>query len=155
MRTARVTLCALGAAVIVGGGVLMALTVRPGEIAGVLLWLACAVLLHDGVLAALVLSAVLVARRAGTRVPATSLALIGCGLVVAAVALLLFLPEAYAKTLGPANPTVLPQDYLLHLVLFCVAIAASTLVAVLGYRILTRKRNARPSDSTDEDSANA
>ncbi|MGC5165189.1 hypothetical protein [Luteimicrobium sp. DT211] len=157
VRVARVLLCAAGAACLaVGAWKLTAL--HAYQLRSLAAWLVAAVVMHDGVLVPLVTVALVAGgvalRRLATRgiaghrwrAPRGSGVLVAGCLAVGGVLTLLALPELYAQSLGPANPTVVPGDYgrrlaLTWLVLGLVA-AAGTLALMARGRARRRRRSA-------------
>lgn len=111
MKAARVVLVGVGVAGLLAGAVFLVTTVRPTSIAGLVLWLAAAVVLHDGVLSPAAFVADLLLRRVGRRLPAAVVAVVQVAVVVGVVLTLIVLPEIRAKQLGPRNASVLPFDY--------------------------------------------
>jgi hypothetical protein len=79
-------------------------------------------------------------RKTGRRLPYGILAIVQAGVVLAAILGLIVAPEIYAKTLGVANPTVLPLDYTLNLVLTWAAVAVLTAVCCALYLGRARRR---------------
>lgn len=150
MRVARGVLL-LGGVLMLGLGALVLLdTQRPDQILGVAVWLLGAIVLHDAVLSPLLLVANLLLRRRGRRVPAVVLAIVQVAVVVGAVLALLVVPEIYARSLNPANPTILVGDYALRLALLWAALALLTALTVVGYlvgrgRLLRSRQKVRPS----------
>ncbi|MET7683454.1 hypothetical protein [Streptomyces sp. NPDC005423] len=139
MRTARL-LAAVAGLALTGVGVSLLLDVR--DLPGVLLWLGGAVLLHDALIAPLVLLAGLVLVRGGGRGPVRA-ALTVAGALTAVALPVLLRP-------GPrANPSVLPLDYprnwLLTLAAVAVAVAVAAVTALrTAARGLVRRRRPPP-----------
>ncbi|MEW1699741.1 hypothetical protein ACIQCR_17435 [Streptomyces sp. NPDC093249] len=124
-KAARYVLGGLGLGLIGLGGWLVA--DRPDPV-GVLVWLAGALVLHDGIIAPVVLAVgLLLAGRAGR-------GLVRGALVVAGAVVLVTLPALLAPRPAP-NPSVLPLPYgrNLLIVLACVAV-------VTGVTMLVRRR---------------
>jgi len=144
-RTARAVLVAAGVLLLALGAWVLVDTVAPTRYAGLLLWLAGAVVVHDAVLAPLLVVASQVARRTGRRVPPAVLAIVQAGVVVGVVATLVVAPEIVAKTLGPRNDTVLPFDYGTRLAVLWLVLAGLTAAAVTGYLVRARRQNVRSS----------
>ncbi|MFI5100924.1 MAG: hypothetical protein ACHQE5_10525 [Actinomycetes bacterium] len=91
-------------------------------------WLAAGVLLHDLVLAPLlILVGVLVSRSVPSRVRAV----VVVGLVSAGTLILVGVPVALAAARPRANPTILPLDYWRGLVLSVLVVAVVTAVAAV------------------------
>ncbi|MFD3943329.1 hypothetical protein [Streptomyces sp. NPDC058579] len=125
----RYALGALGVAMMGLGGVL---TLRTGTAGEVVLWLAGAIVLHDGLIAPLVLGAgpLLAALPARGTVRG--------GLIVAGALTLVALPLMLRPGSAP-NPTVLPLDYVRNWLVLIGVVAVGT-GALLGVRRLARRR---------------
>ncbi|WP_254406971.1 hypothetical protein [Streptomyces sp. GMY02] len=104
------------------GGLQLLVGTGPGGVAGVALWLAGAVVLHDGVLVPLVLAAGLLI--AGTRLRPV----LRAGLLTAGCLTLLALP-LLLRPGKPGNPSVLPHDYPLNWAIVVGSTAAATALA--------------------------
>jgi hypothetical protein len=133
MRAARITLGACGLVIVLIGVTLLIGTLRFEQLAGLGIWLACAIVLHDAVLvpAVTVLSALL--KRAGRAFPRSAVLVIEGAFAVGMLISLAVGPEIYAKALGPRNSTVLPADYAARLIAVWVVIVvvASAVATVL------------------------
>ncbi|MGW0846267.1 hypothetical protein ACWD26_40270 [Streptomyces sp. NPDC002787] len=127
----RVLTGAAGVALMGVGGSLL-LDVR--DLAGVLVWLGGAVVLHDVVIAPLVLLVGLVLVRGGVRGPVRGALLVASALTAVALPVLL-------RPGKPANSSVLPLDYPRNWLLALVAVATVTafLLAVRGARRIRRR----------------
>ncbi|WP_405959879.1 hypothetical protein OG235_07885 [Streptomyces sp. NBC_00024] len=127
----RVLTGAAGVA-LMGVGASLLLDVR--DLTGVLVWLGGAVVLHDVVIAPLVLLVGLVAVRAGGRGPVRGALLVAGALTAVALPVLL-------RPGKPANSSVLPLDYPRNWQLALVAVATVTalLMAVRGTRRIRRR----------------
>jgi hypothetical protein len=135
VRTARVVLIGIGV-VLVGTGVLaLVRSMRIDQLLDLGVWLACAVLLHDGVFVPLTLTLSAFSERAGRPLPAAAVHLVRIGFVVGALLTLVVAPEIYAQVRGNSNPTILMADYGLRLVvmwgiiLLVVAVGSALIVA--------------------------
>ena len=117
---------------LIGVGVSLLLDVR--DMPGVLLWLGGAVLLHDAVIAPLVLLVGLVAVRSGVRGPVRGALLVAGALTAVALPVLL-------RPGKPANSSVLPLDYPRNWLLALAAVATVTalLLAVREPRHIRRR----------------
>jgi len=134
VRAWRIGLGVVGVLGIVAGVVLVVPEVsRPSRAIGLLVWLAVAVLLHDAVLAPIVVAASIVARRAGRRVGWGAVAIVQVGVVAGLVVTLVALPAIRKQALGVRNPTVLPQDYVVNLGLVWAAVAVAVILALAVY----------------------
>lgn len=105
---------------------------RPEQLVSLALWLAGAIVVHDGILAPAtnLLSALL--ERVGSPLVPTSRAVIRVGFVVAAVLTLVAAPAVVAALQGSANPTVLPASYAVRLGWSLVAIGLTTAIGVVA-----------------------
>jgi hypothetical protein len=141
-RMARVRLGLIGVGVLglVLGAVVLVLLQNPMQIVGVAVWLIGAIILHDAILSPIVLGVSVLARRAGRRVSRVVLVIIQGAVVVGAILTLLVVPEIYAKTLVPANDTVLPFDYLLRLGAMWAGLVVVTSVVCALYLRRARRR---------------
>ncbi|MEH0580974.1 MULTISPECIES: hypothetical protein [Streptomyces] len=124
-----------GGLVLMGVGGSLLLDVR--DLADVLIWLGGAVVLHDALIAPLVLLVGLVVVRGGVRGPVRG------GLLVAGALTAVALPVLLRP--GPrANSSVLPLDYSRNWLLLLAAVATVTAL-VLAVRALGRGRRRPPS----------
>ncbi|MFB7273328.1 hypothetical protein [Streptomyces sp. NPDC056244] len=120
---ARTVLGAVGVLALGFGGWQLLDGAGPGGLAEVVLWLAGAVVLHDGVLVPLVLAAGLLI--AGIRLRPV----LRAGLLTAGCLTLLALP-LLLRPGKPGNPSVLPHDYPLNWAIVVGSTAAATLLAI-------------------------
>jgi hypothetical protein len=139
MSVPRVLAGAAGVA-LMGVGASLLLDMR--DLTGVLVWLGGAVVLHDVVIAPVVLLAGLVLVRGGARGPVRGALLVAGALTAVALPVLL-------RPGKPANSSVLPLDYPRNWLLALAAVAAVTtlLAAVRGIRGI-RRGHLRKSDAT-------
>jgi hypothetical protein len=137
----RLVLVVAGIALLGFGGIVFLLDVNPSNYPGLAIWLAAAIVLHDGVAALAVFGATVLVRRAHG-IPFVVRAIVQGAAVVALVVTVLVLPEFLAIAMGPANPSVLPLDYAGNLLLFHAGLVAVTVVAVVIALVL-RRRTAR------------
>ncbi|MBM7471569.1 hypothetical protein [Subtercola frigoramans] len=170
MTVARPILIGAGVLGLVLGAVVMVSKQSPVQIVGVGLWMLGAIILHDAVLSPLVLVASVLVRRASRRPASASvsssaqshsaqsrrvwrgvLLIVQGAVIVGAILTLVVVPEIYAKTLGTANPTILPSDYGLRLGLMWIVIAAVTAITSVVY---ARRSANNPADDPADDSAN-
>ena len=143
IRVARIVLIAVGMLGLAVGAAFLVTTVRPKGLTGLAVWLAAAIVLHDGILAPAAFLANRLLRGVGRRVPAVVLAVLQVTVVVGVVMTLIVLPEIRAKQLGPRNPTVLPFDYGLRLGVLWAVLAL--LAAVVCALLLARSQRIRGS----------
>ncbi|MEU4091559.1 hypothetical protein [Streptomyces sp. NPDC026673] len=121
-----------GAVGLVLAGVGVRLLLGAGDLAGVLLWLGGAVVLHDALIAPLVLLIGSLLVRGSVRGAVRGALLVGGA--VTAVALPVMLRPG-----KPANPSVLPLDYPRNWLIALVAVAVLT-AAVAAARGIRRRR---------------
>ncbi|MEU8460306.1 hypothetical protein [Streptomyces sp. NPDC029003] len=130
MNALRYVLGALGLLLIAAGGRLLAALPDPLD---VLVWLGGALVLHDGVIAPLVLCAGLLIAAVPARGAVRGALLTGGALVLVTLPALL-------RPGAPANPSVLPLPYGRNLLLVLAVVAAVTAAGVL----VRRMRRSRP-----------
>ncbi|MEY2849328.1 MAG: hypothetical protein RI885_1995 [Actinomycetota bacterium] len=146
IRRWRAGLLAIGVGLLVVGGVLLALESDPSEWVGLLLWLALALVVHDGLVAFGVFGVQLLLRRAGRRMPVVVLAIAQGAVVIGAIVALVVIPQIYKSAVGASNPSVVPLDYVANLVAFLAALAVTAAIVIgLYLRIAARRQNVRPS----------
>lgn len=138
MKPTRVVLFASGAALVVVGVVFALLELSVGELAGLVLWLGAAVVVHDGIIVPGFAFLGQVLRRRAVAVPSSVLVAVESGFAVGALVTALVIPELVAQRLGPRNPTVVPGDYLAALAALWLGIL--TVVAVVAGIIVWRRR---------------
>lgn len=115
-------------------------SVSPVGVVYVAIWLAAAIVLHDGILSPLAFGANLLLRLVGRRVPGAVLAVVQIAVVIGVVMTLIVLPEIKAKALGPRNPSVVPFDYTANLAIMWVVLAVlAGIVSVIVLRVLRRR----------------
>jgi hypothetical protein len=133
--------------VLIGGGALLLLIgvatfltdVPATRYPAIAAWLAWAIVLHDGVGAMLVFAISVLLRRVEPRIPFVVIAIVQAAAVVGVIVTAIVLPEIVKKAIGTANPTILPLDYLGHLVWFYAALAAATAVSVVIALVFIRR----------------
>jgi hypothetical protein len=134
----RVALMSVGVALLGFGGLVFLLDVNPSNYPGLAIWLAGAIVLHDGVAALAVFGATVLVRRAHG-IPFVVRAIVQGAAVVSLVVTVLVLPEFLAIAMGPANPSVLPLNYAGNLLLFHAGLVGVTVVAVVIALALRRR----------------
>ncbi|MEO7017839.1 MAG: hypothetical protein ABI130_13375 [Leifsonia sp.] len=149
MRATRIGLVALGIALLVLGASVMQSTVSTQHIVGLIVWLVCALIVHDGIIAPIVFGVGLGMRRSGKSIPFAVLAILQGGVVVGLIVSLVVIPEIYAKHLGTANPTVLPFDYAMRLLFLWGGVLVATALTVAVYYVAARRLKNRSSASQD------
>jgi hypothetical protein len=141
VRRWQIALIALGLALFVVGGITLLNDVNPKRYLGIVIWFAGALIIHDGIISFVVFGANIVLRKTGgrLRVPLPAILIVQGALVLAAIMTLIVVPAALKKSIGTANPTLLPLDYGLHLLVFYGVLAVVTAVALGGYALLRRR----------------
>lgn len=106
---------------------------------GVAAWLVGALIVHDGIIAFAVAAVGLLLRRARWSPITTSI--VGGSAVVGAIVALVVVPIVVKDSIGTANPTVLPLDYLANLLWFELGVVVVAVVAtVVARRVSLRRR---------------
>lgn len=142
-KTIRIGLGVVGAALIGYGAVRILQQSRLTHPLSLVEWSAGALLLHDAIIAPIVIvGGALVSRL----VPGRARPFVQGGLVVAGLvtvyALIVIWKQGKSASPGLA---LLQQNYRAHLAILLALIAIGTLCAYLGSRLRTRRRNSRPS----------
>jgi hypothetical protein len=137
----RLVLGALGVAVLLVGVWKVLHAVQPQNYLWLAVWLAGAVVLHDGVLDPLLVLLRSASHRGLRRLPDAALSVVKGGFVLGGLLVLVVVPMIYAKHLGPANPTILPGDYGARLVASLVVIAVFTVLAAVLVVLRARRRS--------------
>ena len=142
IRRWQIALVAVGVLLLLLGGLTLINDVNPKRYLGLAAWLLGALVIHDGIISLTVFGANVAMRKTGgrLRIPLPALLIVQGALVVAGIMTLIVVPAALKKSIGTANPTLLPLDYGLHLVVFYVVLAAVTAVALGAYALLRRRR---------------
>ncbi|MDI3243460.1 hypothetical protein QK292_18145 [Arthrobacter sp. AL08] len=135
MKTAKIYRIVLGTAgvAVIGYGLLgLPTQLGPAQLLGLLLWLAVAVLLHDGVIVPLATLAGAGLTRMGSRLRPASTAIIRGALLTGAVVTLIAGVLLKAQSVAP-NTSALEADYAANLLWFwaTLAVVAAALVYVL------------------------
>ncbi|KQV07653.1 hypothetical protein [Leifsonia sp. Root112D2] len=138
MKSARALLIAIGVVLAAVGVLAMVQSIRFEQLLDLAIWLACAVLLHDGVFVPLTLVFSGLSVRAGRALPAAALNLVQIGFVVGALLTLVVAPEIFAQARGNSNPTILMFDYGIRLVvmwaIIILVVAAGSILIVARTR---------------------
>jgi hypothetical protein len=144
VRRWQIALIAVGLLLLALGGVTLLNDVNPKRYLGIALWFGGALVLHDGILAFAVFGTNIVMRKTAgkVRMPLPALLIVQGALVIAGIMTLIVVPAALKKSIGTANPTLLPLDYGLHLVVFYGVLAVVTAVALAVYFAVRRRRAA-------------
>ena len=141
VRRWQIALIAVGLALFVVGGITLLNDVNPKRYLGIAIWFAGALVIHDGIISFVVFGANIALRKTGgrLRVPLPAILIVQGALVIAAIMTLIVVPAALKKSIGAANPTLLPLDYGLHLVVFYGVVAVVTAAALGVYAVLRRR----------------
>lgn len=139
MRIWRIALVVVGIAFLAVGGLVLLDDVVPKRYGGILLWLAGAIVIHDGIVAGLVIALNLMLRKVGRGVPLGVLAIVQGAIVVGAIVSLIVFPQIVKQGIGTLNPTILPLNYAANLVLFYGVLVAVTALAILLYLRVTAR----------------
>ncbi|HVX07947.1 hypothetical protein [Humibacter sp.] len=143
LRAARAGF-AVGGAILIGVGVYFLVTTEPpAAVIGLVVWLAAAVIVHDGLFAPAVNVADRLLARGAARLAPWAVAVVRILFCVGLVLTLVVGPELFAQARRHANPTLLVGDYAVRLaVVWCVIVLA--VVAITAASALrTRRRSAR------------
>jgi hypothetical protein len=145
-------------AVLISGGILLMLigayqlvtTQRIDQLFGLALWMLGAIVLHDGILAPIVLFAGVLLRRTGRQLPWSVLVVIQIAVVVGSVMTLIVVPEIAGQLRGPANPTILTGEYGLRLaVMWLVLLVLAGVVSAVLIRRGARRSTMLVHGATD------
>lgn len=140
LHDARVILIGLGILLSSTGGVVLLNDISPRQYPAIVLWLVFVLIGHDVVISALVFAVAFAGRRARRRVSARSILIAQSALAVAAIMVLLVVPEIVKKMIGTANPSILPLDYVSHLAVLVVSLTVVAIVAIGVHVLLDRQR---------------
>lgn len=149
IRAWRIVLIAAGIALLGVGGFALLTGVAPSHYPGVAIWLAGAIVLHDGVGAMAVFAATVLVRRAGGVIPFAVLAIVQGTAVLVVIVALLVTPEIVKQAIGSANPTILPLDYARNLVVFTAGVGVVAVVAIVAAVALGRRPSTRVRRTAD------
>ena len=143
MRRWRIALVVVGLALLATGVGTLLSEVPPSRYPAIGLWLLGALVIHDGIGAMVVFGVSVVLRRAERQVPFGVVLVVQSALAIAAVVTVLVLPEIIKKGIGTANPSILPLDYALALLLFHAALAAVSALLIAGVLMRRALRRSR------------
>lgn len=149
IRRWQIGLVAFGIALLVVGGIVLLMDVKPERYLGIVAWFAGALIIHDGIAAMAVFGVSVLMRRAGKRIPFPVIAIVQGALVIAAIFAAIVVPEILKQMIGSANPSILPLNYGLNLALFYAGLAVATAVAIAIYLVVAKRQKLRPSISHD------
>ena len=149
MRKVQIGLIALGILLLIVGGITLLNDVAPKSYGGILAWLAGAIILHDGIASFAVVGVGIAMRRLGRRfrVPLGAIIIVQGAIVLGAIIALIVFPEIIKKSIGRANPTLLPLDYGVNLAIFYAVLVVVTAAALAVYFAVARRQKVRPLES--------
>ncbi|GAA1057711.1 hypothetical protein GCM10017608_01130 [Agromyces luteolus] len=135
MRAARGLLIAVGLGLAAYGGFLVLTEIDPSQWIGIAVWVGAAILLHDGVVAPVVVAVGLGAASVRGRVGDRGVAIAQGALVVGAILTAITVPALVASTLGNPNPTILVGSYGIALAVIWAVLLALAAIALRASRI--------------------
>ena len=140
VRRWRIALVIVGIALLVLGGLVLLSDVSPKRYLGILIWFGGALIIHDGIIAPIVLGIGLIMRRAHRRIPFGVLVILQGALVLGAIMTGIVVPEILKKSIGTANATLLPLNYGTNLLVFYGVLIVVTAAAIgVFLRIVARR----------------
>ena len=147
MRNVRIALVLFGLALMLLGAIVLFGTVNPKRYLGLAGWFILALIVHDGVISAVTFGVAFGLRKGQKkqRIPGPVIAIVEGALAVISVFAIIVLPEILKKSIGTKNPTILPLDYTVNLLLFWAAIVVIAAAMIAGYYAVTRRQKLRPS----------
>ncbi|GAA1835074.1 hypothetical protein [Agromyces salentinus] len=132
MRLARGILIALGVGLTAIGGIVLLVDVPPERYLGIATWVGAAIVLHDGVVAPVVVAVGLGAARADRRLGRGPVAVVQGAMLVGAILTAIALPALIASLRGNANPTILVGSYASSLAVAWALVAITVAVAAVA-----------------------
>ena len=135
MTAARLAIGAFGLALLGYAAVLELTTVASAQYPAVMWWVFAAIVVHDGLIAPVVVAFGVIGRGTARRIGPIAPAVARAALVAAACCSLVLIPGLVVRAVGARNPTIHVVDY--PLVLAGLWIAA---VAVAGAAVLVGRR---------------
>ena len=140
VANARIVIGASGVAVLGYAAFLGLTTVAPAQYPAVLWWLIGAIVVHDGVLAPLVVAFGVLGRGTSERIGPRAAAVARAWLVAAACCSLVLVPGLVVRATGARNPTIHAVDYPLVLVgLWVAAVCVAAAAVLIGRRGATAR----------------
>lgn len=136
MKT-RILLGVVGLVFVGLGGYALIQGVNSDSYPNIAVWLVGALVLHDGVLAAIVAVAGWLLTRL---LPDVIRPIVQAGLVVGGILVLLAIPVLSGGGKDPANPTILPLNYTRNIVIILIIVSLITGILIVT-RLLTRRQN--------------
>lgn len=141
----RITFIGFGASILLIGFAVLLTEIPPARYVGIGAWLLGALILHDAVIAAVVVSVGVILRRPSLRIPFAVTLIIQSTLAVGGIVSLLVVPAVVKKAIGSVNPSLLPSDYLGNLLMVWAVLLS--LAAAASAWVLVRSRSARRASS--------
>lgn len=138
----RAILIGTGILIAVIGGLVLLNDIPPRQYPAIVLWLVAALIAHDVVIAGIVFAAAFAGRRAAGRMPLRAVLIAEAALAVGGIMVLLVVPEIVKKSVGTANPSILPLAYGLNLAILIAALAVAAGAAIFLHVTLYRRRRA-------------
>jgi hypothetical protein len=145
LHRCRITFIGFGASILLIGFAVLLTEIPPARYVGIGAWLLGALILHDAVIAAVVVSVGVILRRPSLRIPFAVTLIIQSTLAVGGIVSLLVVPAVVKKAIGSANPSLLPSDYLGNLLMVWAVLLS--LAAAASAWVLVRSRSARRASS--------
>jgi hypothetical protein len=134
MTALRGILIALGLGLLAVGAVVLLADVPPDRYFGIAVWVGMAIVLHDGVLAPVVVVIGLGAARFRDRFGRRGVAVAQGALLVGAILTAIALPAIIASARGNPNPTILNGSYVLALAIAWMLLITVAIVALRPWR---------------------
>jgi hypothetical protein len=131
----RLAIAGVGIALILVGAVYALTWVAPAQYPVIVVWLVAALVIHDGVLAPIVVAFGVLGRGTAARMGVGATSVARAALVVAACCSLVAIPGIAVSALGARNDTIHSSNYLVVLAaLWAVAIVISGVAVWIGLR---------------------
>lgn len=141
LRRTRIALIVVGTLVLLIAAAVLVTEVPPHRYLGIGAWLLGALIVHDGIIAAIVLAVGVLLRRSTPALPYLVTLIVQSTLAIGGIVTLLVLPEIVKQRIGSANPSLLPSDYLGALLGLWAALII--LAAAATATVLLRRRQRR------------
>lgn len=139
IRDLQVMLIGLGILLACVGGVVLANDIPPRQYPAIIGWLLAALIVHDVLVAGAVFTVALAGRRLERRVGFMPVLIAQGTLAVGAIVALIVVPEIVKQQIGTANPSVLPLDYTVNLIVFQVGLVVFAGAAIVLHSLLARQ----------------
>jgi hypothetical protein len=145
MRAVRAVLVVVGACLVAVGVAEALAHLTVGQLGGLGVWLAGAVVVHDALVAPATAVVSRMIERGGRALSPASRGILRVGLVVGSVLTLVLVPGVVAQGRGTSNPTVLTHDYAVTLGVVWAVVAVVAVVTVASVLVLQRRSDVRGS----------